>query len=129
MRSPMSPRFIDRRAPREALAARFLRDSRGATTALVAVSLLGLLGFAGAATETGVWYVTKRNLQGAADAAAFGAALASGGGNTVLKTEAKTISTRYGYVDGTNGVTVTVNKPPKTGRFTGNTNAVEVIIQ
>jgi len=108
--------------------ARFLRDSRGATSTLIAVSLLVLLGFAGAATETGVWFVGKRNLQGAADAAAYGAALASGGSNTVLQTEAKATTARYGYTDGTNGVTVTVNKPPTSGRFNGNAQAVEVII-
>ena len=39
---------------------------------LVALSLTALIGFAGAATETGVWYVIKRNMQGAADAAALG---------------------------------------------------------
>ncbi|HTI87630.1 MAG TPA: pilus assembly protein TadG-related protein [Alphaproteobacteria bacterium] len=108
---------------------RFLRDSRGATSTLIAISLLVLLGFAGAATETSVWFVGKRNLQGAADAAAFGAALASGGGNTVLQTEAKATTSRYGYVDGTNGVVVTVNKPPMSGRFNGNIHAVEVIIE
>jgi hypothetical protein len=116
-------------APISAKIVAFLRDTRGATSTLVALSLLVLVGFAGAATETGVWYVSKRNLQGAADAAAFGAALASGGGTTVLQTEAKATTARYGFVDGTGGVAVAVNKPPTVGAYAGNASAVEVIIQ
>lgn len=112
-----------------ALARRFLSDTRGATATLVALSITALLGFAGAATETGVWYVAKRNMQGAADAAAFGAALARPAGQIVYTAEARGAAAGYGFVNAASGVTVTVNNPPTLGTFAGNSNAVEVIIQ
>ncbi len=105
-----------------------LADRSGASAIMVGLVLTGLLGFAGLGTEVGKWYVTKRTMQGATDAAAFGAALAAGGGSTNYTSEAKSIAAGYGFVDGTNGVTVTVNKPPTSGNYQSSTAAIEVII-
>jgi Flp pilus assembly protein TadG len=108
---------------------RFWRDQSGATATLIGFSIMALVGMAGIATETGVGYVQKRNMQGAADAAAFGAGLASGGGATAYTAEARAAAASFGYVDLANGVTVAVNKPPTVGNFAANANAIEVVIQ
>lgn len=110
---------------------RLLRDRRGATAAVIAVSLTGLAGVGGLATEGASWYFTSRSMQSAADAAAFtGAlALAASDGTTNFKNEAKWVaSSSYNFTDGTNNTTVTVNSPPASGNHTTDTSAVEVII-
>ncbi len=105
-------------------------DHSGGVAVLTALSLTALLGVAGLATEASSWYVTKRNMQGAADAAAFSAdtALKNGASLTELTAAAKAVAAQYGFVDGTNSVTVTVNNPPQSGSYKNQANAVEVII-
>jgi hypothetical protein len=105
-----------------------LRDESGATAVIVGLSASMLVGFAGLGTEMGLWYFNHRNLQNAVDSAAMSAeaAIYQGGGNYVA--EAKGTAARYGFVDGTNNVSVTVNRPPKSGDFVGNADDVEVII-
>jgi len=56
------------------LIARCLHDRRGASAALVALTLPALIGFGGLGVETGLWYTVKRQNQSAADAAAISAA-------------------------------------------------------
>jgi hypothetical protein len=107
---------------------RFLADQKGATAVLVGLSIMVLVGFAGMGTEVGSWYVTKRDMQGAADAAAFGAALARAGGSTAYTAEAKSVAANYGYVDQTNGVVISVNSPPISGNHKV-ASAIEVIVQ
>src|SRR5262249_9197241 len=63
------------------------------------------------------------------DSAALSAAAALvAGGTGNYTTEAKATTAHYGFADGTARVTVTVNKPPKSGHYTANANAVEVLI-
>ncbi len=115
----------------------FWRDSRGAVAMLFALSVPVLLGFAGIGIEVGVWLMNVRSMQGVADAAAASAAIAlnqtSGsctqGQTNVCAQEADTVSASNGWRNGAGGVTVTVNNPPRSGNFTTNTNAIEVIIQ
>lgn len=107
--------------------ASLVRDRRGATAVLLAVSMTGILGFAGLATEVGTWYKTRRSLQAAADSAAFSAVVGQRFGGSIT-TEARTVAAKYKLVNGTNGVTVTVNQPPKSGAFVTNSTAVEVIV-
>ncbi len=109
------------------LPASLLRETRGATAVMTALALSSLVGFAGLGTEVGTWYVAKRNMQGAADSAAISAANAVMAGTAHLS-EARSVAARYGLVNGTSNVTVTVNKPPTSGAYTTNANAVEVII-
>ena len=110
--------------------AQLLRDREGGVAVLTAMSLSTLLGFAGLGTEATLWYVAKRNMQGASDAAAFTAEAASiaGQNSTAFTAAAKAIATQYGYTDGVGGITVAVNNPPTQGAFTGNAAAIEVII-
>src|SRR5437763_3307176 len=91
-----------------------IADRAGAAAITFALSFTSLIGLAALATEVGEWYVAKRVMQGAADAAAYSAATskASGSASGVFTDEAKSISGGYGYVDGTNNVIVTVNSPP-----------------
>jgi len=114
-----------------ALAARLIKDRKGGVAALTAVALTALLGFAGLGTEVSLWYSTKRNMQGASDAAAFSAAasLAAGQNSTAFTAAAKAVTQSFGFVDGSGGVTVTVHNPPATGAYTANASAVEVDIQ
>ncbi|HZS83079.1 MAG TPA: Tad domain-containing protein, partial [Stellaceae bacterium] len=105
-------------------------DREGATAIVVGLALTGVIGFAGLGTEVGLWYYTHRNMQDAADSGALGAATALWAGNVNdFAGEARAAAARYGFADGTGGVTVTVNNPPLSGNYAGNANAVEVIIQ
>ena len=98
---------------------------------MTAMSLTALLGSAGLGTEATLWYLAKRNMQGATDAASFTAAVAeaAGQGSTAFTSAANAVAKKYGFIDDTNGVVVTVNNPPKSGSYTTNNQAIEVIIQ
>jgi hypothetical protein len=108
----------------------FTVDCRGAVAVPAAISLVVLLGFAGLGSEVASWYVSKRAMQGAADTAAYSAAYAKAANASVAAytSEATSVAGSYGFVDGTNGVTITVNSPPASGRHAGDNTAVEVII-
>src|SRR5271155_4816837 len=60
---------------------RLLRDDRGVTAMLVAITLPVLLLFGALAIDTGAWFTTKRQIQSAADAAALSAAYEVVAGN------------------------------------------------
>ena len=108
-----------------ALPKRFVADCRGVTSTLMALSFMGMLGFAGLATEVGLWYVKKRSMQSAADLAAFSAAIALSTGDA--STGAQSVAGTYGFINANGGTTVTVNNPPTSGPNTS-ASAVEVII-
>jgi len=103
------------------------RDRRGATAIVLAISMTGILGLAGLATEAAGWYKTKRAMQAAADASAFSAVVGQNSGGSIT-TEARSVAAKYKFVNGTGGVTVTVNQPPKSGSYTTSASAVEVIV-
>src|SRR5207247_5511224 len=94
-------------------------DCGGATVVTLAISLSGILGFAGLGTEAASWYMTKRAMQGAADTAAStaAAALAAGAPSSNFAADAKSVTAAYNFVDGSNGTTVTVNYPPRSGGY------------
>ncbi|HYM13465.1 MAG TPA: pilus assembly protein TadG-related protein, partial [Bryobacterales bacterium] len=88
-----------------------------------------LLGFMGLSLDIGYIYHVKRRMQTAADAGALGGAKELWRSNNTLVTSgAKNDASLNGFTDGTNAVTVTVNNPPASGPYAGNTNFVEVII-
>ena len=107
-----------------------LRDESGATAVVIGLSMTALLGFAGMAVDVGVWYADKRAAQGAADSAAYSAAVDYSAGDTTAgaKTAGQAVATQYGYANGVTGVTVTVNTPPTSGTHTATTGAMEVIV-
>jgi Flp pilus assembly protein TadG len=97
---------------------RMLGDHEGGSAVLLALSLSGIIGFAGLGTEVASWYLTKRSMQSAADSAATTAA-ASLARNTSatqdqLLIDARSIAATFNFVDGTASTSVTMNQPPTT---------------
>jgi putative Flp pilus-assembly TadE/G-like protein len=113
-----------------------LGDDSGATAVVIGLALTGILGFAGLGTEAAMWYFVKRDMQSAADAAAAtaGANLAFNlqrngtGSSSQFLTDAKSIAAKYGFVDGSNGTTVTVEYPPSSGSHASDSKYVAVNI-
>jgi Flp pilus assembly protein TadG len=104
------------------------KDQRGAIAIMTGLSATVLVGFAALAIDVGSWQVARRSLQGAADAAAYSAGIAFRKSTSIV-TQAKGITAAHRYVDGQNGVVVSVNQPPTLGNYTSNASAIEVIIQ
>lgn len=104
-------------------------DVRGSVAIHIAIVSTVLIGMASLGIETGVLFLKQRNMQAAADAAAFSAALARASGKPAdFRVEARAVAAAYGYVDGKGGTTVTVNAPPNSGPNSANAKAVEVIV-
>jgi len=79
-------------------------DERGNVAILTALLLPALMGVMGLGFEVSNWYLTKRSMQNAADAATLAAAA---NGSTTYLAEAKAVAAKYGFVDGVGNVTVT----------------------
>jgi Flp pilus assembly protein TadG len=82
---------------------RLRTDRRGSVSALMGFLLVPLVGVLGLGFEVSNWYLAKRAMQNAADAAAVAAATNDGSNYDV---EAKAVAAQYGYVNGTNNVSV-----------------------
>ncbi|HWE99017.1 MAG TPA: pilus assembly protein TadG-related protein [Caulobacteraceae bacterium] len=115
---------------RAELVDQIVRDRRGVSAIVVALGLTTMLGFAGLAIDVSLWYADKRAAQGAADSAAYSAAIdyMNNPSTTYGTATAKAVAAKYGFVSGSGGVTVTVNSPPLSGTHK-TTGAFEVIIQ
>jgi Flp pilus assembly protein TadG len=110
----------------ENLVIRFARDKSGSYLIISALMMPVLIGFVGLGTDYGLWVYTHQSAQSAADSAAVSAAAEGNADNLTVQAGAVTAS--YGFVNGVNGTTVTVNQPPKNGSHTAVANAVEVIV-
>lgn len=108
----------------------FAQDERGAYTAVAAIAMPVLLGFAGVGTEVGLWLRNHQTGQAASDSAAVAAATAvfRQGNQADVLLQARAVTAAYGLTHGVGGVAVTVNRPPATGPNAGNNDAVEVLI-
>ena len=108
---------------------RLLKDERGSVLAFF-VAIPVVAGTVAVGVETGQLYRTKRQMQGAADAAALAGAIdkVNGGTNTSATAAALYEAQRNGFQNGVGGVTVTVNSPPTSGSNVSTANAVEVIV-
>jgi len=102
---------------------------------LFTIALVVMMSFAALASDIGLMWRVKLQMQGAADAAAVaGADALLAGGSGAPSTAAQALSSTNGFTDGSptswssHNVSVTVNNPPASGAFTGNSSAVEVII-
>jgi Flp pilus assembly protein TadG len=119
---------------RIAALARNIRQAReGAVAIHMALIFIAMLGMVALATDIGFALYKHRQMQGAADAAAFGAAIAkSTGYPATFATEAYADAAQVGFVNGANGVTITVNNPPvsppASATDAANQAAVQVII-
>jgi hypothetical protein len=81
-------------------------DQRGAVSVLMGFLLIPLAGGLALGFEVSNWYMITRGMQNAADTAAIAAAT-NGGSN--YDVEAKAVAARYGFVDGTNTISVAVS--------------------
>jgi hypothetical protein len=103
-------------------------DSGTVMTFLVTIPVLA--GTLAIGLETGQLYRVKRQMQGAADAAALAGSIdrIAGQNGTTITTTARYEAQRNGFTNGSGGVVVTVNAPPTSGANIATTGAVEVII-
>jgi len=85
---------------------RLRADQRGAVSVMMGVVMVPLIGALAIGFEVSNWYMTTRGMQNAADAATLAAAT-NGGSNYAV--EAKAVAARYGYVDGTNTISIAVS--------------------
>jgi len=111
---------------------RFVDDQSGSYAILVALLMPVLIGGAALGTEVGLWLYDRDSLQNAADSGAVSGAVAYYGGenDSAIQTETAGIAATYGIVANVaQGITITVNRPPKSGNYTTTGGAVEVIIQ
>jgi Flp pilus assembly protein TadG len=92
-------------------------DQRGNIAVMMAFLLPVLLGFLGLGFEAGQWYLRTRYMQNAADSAAIAAATAAvmNTNSSTYVAEAQAATALYGFVDGTNNVTVTPSTSPPAG--------------
>jgi Flp pilus assembly protein TadG len=109
---------------------RLSRDQRGNIGIITAISLAALVAFGGLGVDASLWMRAKQDAQGAADAAASSAAAAAAAGNpsSRILADANAATAANGFQNGQNGVTVTINNPPASGAYVGNSNAYEVIV-
>jgi Flp pilus assembly protein TadG len=80
-------------------------DERGAVSVIMGVLMIPLVGVLALGFEVSNWYMITRGMQNAADSAAIAAATNAGSNYDV---EAKAVAAQYGFVDGTNTVSVAV---------------------
>jgi hypothetical protein len=112
------------------------RPRRAHLSALVAVSLIAVIGFGALTLDGGMQYRSRRRVQAATDAAALAAAVdlyknyATNSGTDpsgTARQSAVTTATALGYPNSGNS-TVTVNIPPLSGLYVGSVGYAEVII-
>lgn len=106
---------------------------RGRRTGFVLLTagllFVGLISFLGLAFDVGYLEWTRRRLQIAADsAAAAGAQELLRGSTSNVTAAARNDSALNGATHGAGGVTVTVNHPPASGTYAGDSGAVEAIV-
>lgn len=82
-----------------------IADRRGNVLAMSAFAMPALLATFGLAFESAHWYQTQRAMQNAADSAVIAAA---SNGTASYATEGRQVAAQYGFVNGTDGVTVTI---------------------
>src|SRR4051794_15950956 len=79
------------------------RDERGAVSVMMGVLMIPLVGALAVGFEVSNWYLTVRGMQNAADAAVM-AAVTNAGPNYDI--EAKAVAAQYGFIHGSNTITV-----------------------
>jgi hypothetical protein len=105
----------------------FLRSTEGNIAIISGLLLPALVGFCGIAVETGYWYYRHRDIQAAADIAAFGATvvLRRGGDDAEVEAAATADAVTNGWRQAIG--TIDVNTPPTSGTHQDNFS-VEVLL-
>lgn len=109
---------------------RRLRSDTSGSVVTFMVVVPVLIGILAIGVETGQFYRVKRQMQGAADAAALAGSIdrLAGKSTAIITTTAQYEAQRNGFTNGASGVVVTVNAPPTSGSYISTTGAVEVIV-
>jgi hypothetical protein len=102
--------------------------NRGQIMPLVGIAIAVLLSFAALAVDLGYQRYQQRLQQTAADSAAIAGAYEKSLGTNVTNA-AKQDATTNGFTDNGTTILVKANNPPKSGNYTGDSGAVEVILQ
>ena len=104
---------------------------RGQILMLTALMITAFLGLVGLVVDAGFHYVERRQVQNAADEATLAAVyeMRYGGSSGDIIAAALENAAANGYDNDGVGSTVTVNMPPSSGDYVGNSNAVEVVIR
>jgi Flp pilus assembly protein TadG len=94
---------------------RFLRSREGNIAIISTLMIPAIIGFCGLGAETAYWYYRQRDLQGAADIAAYDGTLVlrGGGSSTAVTTTATADAATNGWRSPSG--TITVNTPPTSG--------------
>lgn len=103
------------------LARRLAADRRGVTAIVTGIALTLLMGFAGLAIDVAAWLNATRNMQAAADQAAYSAAQAAGTNscNSDSATQQATaVAAARGYIDGVKSTTVGIACNSSASTFT-----------
>jgi hypothetical protein len=105
-------------------------DERGFVFLFGALALVSLLAFVGLSVDVGYDQVMKLRAQAAADAATTAGLfeIKRGATNADVIAAAKHDAALNGFTDGVNNTTVTVNYPPTSGNYSGESKGVEVIV-
>ena len=106
------------------------RNENGQALVMTALSMVVMLGFMALATDVGLLFHSKRNLQIAADAAATAAALdyLYNGSATSAVSAGQAAAAANGVTNGSGGAVVTINDPPLSGPNAGTAGFFEAIV-
>jgi hypothetical protein len=108
---------------------RLWRAQRGSVAVHIGLMAIAIIGMAALGSEIVFLLYKHREMQSAADAAAFSSSTAlTKGFPSDLNVEARAIAAEAGFVNGVGGTTVTLNHPPLSGALAGNSQGVEVIV-
>ncbi len=99
---------------------------RGQVMVLICVSIVAMMGMIGVVADFSFMQHQRNMMQTAADSAAMAGSEELAYGDQV--TAGKADAASNGYTDGTGSVTVTMNNPPSTGPYAGNSGYVEAIV-
>jgi hypothetical protein len=104
------------------------KSQKGQALVIIALAIVGLVGFAALAIDGGRVFSDRRHAQSTADTAALSAALAKIKKKNIT-TAAQNIAAQNGYVDSSPDQDVTVHSPPISGPYAGNAEYIQVIIR
>lgn len=111
-------------------ACKILRNRQGSVAIHVALTASVIIGMAGLGAEITYLLYKHRQLQVVADAAALSAGAVLANSKSSPTTEARAIAAHLGFVNGANGVTITVNNPPQLStHYAGDEKAIEVVVK
>ena len=109
----------------------FREHESGQALVLTALCMTILMGFLGLAIDVGLLFRTKQNVQIATDSASIAAGLDLAYQKSISQAieDGQAAAAQNGFTNGSGGVTVTINVPPKSGPNAGNANLAETIIK